>query len=42
MNTDPLPDKWRAFGLEVTECNGNDMASVVETIETCHVTANRR
>ncbi len=33
MNTDPLPDKWRAFGLEVTECNGNDMASVVETIE---------
>jgi transketolase len=33
MNTDPLPDKWRAFGLEVTECNGNDMASVVETLE---------
>ena len=33
MNTDPRPDKWRAFGLEVTECNGNDMASVVETIE---------
>ena len=33
MNTDPLPEKWRAFGLEVTECNGNDMAAVVETIE---------
>ncbi|ORM51030.1 transketolase [Pantoea conspicua] len=33
MNTDPLPEKWRAFGLEVTECNGNDMASVVGTIE---------
>lgn len=33
MNTDPLPEKWRAFGLEVTECNGNDMAQVVETLE---------
>lgn len=33
MNTDPLPEKWRAFGLEVTECNGNDMAAVVETLE---------
>ena len=33
MNTDPLPEKWRAFGLEVTECNGNDMAAVVGTIE---------
>ncbi|HCD1277017.1 TPA: transketolase [Citrobacter amalonaticus] len=33
MNTDPLPDKWRAFGLQVTECQGNDMASVVSTLE---------
>lgn len=33
MNSDPLPQKWRAFGLEVTECSGNDMASVVGTIE---------
>ncbi|MCQ8227408.1 MULTISPECIES: transketolase [Pantoea] len=33
MNTDPLPDKWRAFGLAVSECNGNDMAAVVEAIE---------
>lgn len=33
MNTDPLPEKWRAFGLEVTECNGNDMTAVVGTIE---------
>ncbi|MBB3304893.1 MULTISPECIES: transketolase [unclassified Enterobacter] len=33
MNTDPLPEKWRAFGLEVSECNGNDMAAVVEAIE---------
>lgn len=34
MNTDPLADKWRAFGLQVTECRGNDMQSVVETLET--------
>jgi len=33
MNTDPLPEKWRAFGLEVTECNGNDMAAIVDTLE---------
>ena len=33
MNTDPLADKWRAFGMEVSECQGNDMASVVAAIE---------
>ena len=31
--TDPLADKWRAFGMEVSECQGNDMASVVAAIE---------
>lgn len=33
MNTDPLDAKWRAFGLEVTECNGNSMQEVVDTLE---------
>lgn len=33
MNTDPLADKWRAFGLDVTECQGNNMASVVAALE---------
>lgn len=33
MNTDPLAEKWRAFGLAVSECNGNDMASVVSALE---------
>ncbi|WP_145577383.1 transketolase [Yersinia alsatica] len=33
MNTDPLADKWQAFGLQVTECQGNNMQSVVETLE---------
>lgn len=33
MNTDPLAEKWQSFGLQVTECAGNDMCSVVETLE---------
>ncbi|CAG9000819.1 MAG: Apulose-4-phosphate transketolase subunit A [Candidatus Celerinatantimonas neptuna] len=33
MNTDPLGDKWKAFGMEVIECEGNNMASVVNTLE---------
>ena len=33
MNTDPLTDKWRAFGHHAIECDGNDMASVVNTLE---------
>ncbi|HAC7851212.1 TPA_asm: transketolase [Salmonella enterica] len=33
MNTDPLAEKWRAFGMQVTECEGNNMASIVSTLE---------
>ncbi|HEN3282204.1 TPA: transketolase [Yersinia enterocolitica] len=33
MNTDPLADKWQAFGLQVTECKGNYMQSVVGALE---------
>ncbi|MBE2349024.1 transketolase [Klebsiella pneumoniae] len=33
MNTDPLDEKWRAFGMDVKQCNGNDMAEVVATLE---------
>ncbi|WP_456311508.1 transketolase [Serratia proteamaculans] len=33
MNTDPLAEKWSAFGLNVTECAGNDMQAVVDTLE---------
>lgn len=33
MNTEPLADKWQSFGLEVSECDGNDMASVVAALE---------
>jgi len=33
MPVDPLPEKWRAFGWNVLEIDGNDMAEVVEALE---------
>ncbi|TCP92141.1 transketolase subunit A [Cricetibacter osteomyelitidis] len=33
LNNDPLDEKWKAFGMEVHECNGNDIRSVVDTLE---------
>ncbi len=33
LKTDPLAEKWRAFGMEVSECEGNNLASVVSTLE---------
>ncbi|PNH88441.1 transketolase [Vibrio diazotrophicus] len=33
MRTDPLDEKWRAFGMQVTECEGNNVESVVSTLE---------
>lgn len=33
MKTDPLDEKWKAFGMQVTECEGNNVESVVSTLE---------
>jgi transketolase len=33
MNTDPLPDKFKAFNWEVFEIDGNNMIEVLETID---------
>lgn len=33
LKTDPLDKKWEAFGLQVSQCEGNNVASVVETLE---------
>ena len=33
MPLEPLGDKYRSFNWEVFECDGNDMAAIVETIE---------
>lgn len=32
MNTEPLAEKWSAFGMEVSECEGNDVESLVNTL----------
>ncbi|HVS46382.1 MAG TPA: transketolase, partial [Verrucomicrobiae bacterium] len=33
MPLEPFGDKYRAFNWEVFECDGNDMAAIIETIE---------
>lgn len=33
LNTDPLAEKWQAFGLAVSECDGNDIADLVHTLD---------
>ncbi|HZP92146.1 MAG TPA: transketolase [Burkholderiales bacterium] len=33
VGIDPLPDKWRAFGWEVREIDGHDMAQVVDALD---------
>ena len=33
MPSNPLPTKWRAFGWNVIDIDGHDMAQVVEALE---------
>lgn len=33
MRTDPLPDKWQAFGWHVQEMDGHDLPQVIEALE---------
>jgi len=33
MRTDPLPDKWQAFGWQVQEVDGHDLSQVIEALE---------
>lgn len=33
MPLEPLADKYRAFNWEVFQCNGNDMAEFIQTVE---------
>lgn len=33
MRTDPLDEKWKAFGFDVHQCEGNNMVSVVDVLE---------
>ena len=34
MGVEPFADKWRAFGWNVYQCDGNDIESVINTLET--------
>jgi transketolase len=34
MNSEPLADKYRAFGFDVVEIDGNDMRQLVDTLQT--------
>jgi transketolase len=33
LDLEPLADKWKAFGWRVLECDGHDVAAVVDTLE---------
>ncbi len=33
VSVEPLADKWRAFGWTVRECDGHDMAAVVDALD---------
>ncbi len=33
LNTNPLPEKWSAFGWHVMEINGHDMASILRALD---------
>jgi transketolase len=41
IGVDPLADKWRAFGWEVREIDGHDMAQVVDTLDALPLHAHR-
>ena len=36
MRTDPLPDKWKAFGWRVIECDGHNFDAITTAIEQAH------
>jgi transketolase len=41
LSIDPLADKWRAFGFEVREIDGHDMAQVVDALDALPLDSDR-
>ncbi len=41
MGIEPLDEKWRAFGWNVLEIDGHDMAAICEALDTATATAGR-
>lgn len=33
MNLEPLKDKWKSFGWEIYECDGNNVAQIADTLD---------
>jgi len=42
MNVEPFADKWRSFGWDVYHCDGNDIESVITTLEGIKVSSDRK
>ncbi|MCX6268266.1 MAG: transketolase [Bacteroidetes bacterium] len=41
MKLEPLADKWRSFGWEVIQCDGNDMEQILMAFTQAGITQNR-
>ncbi len=41
IDIEPIADKWRAFGWQVQEIDGNDMAAIVAALENARATEGR-
>jgi len=41
LNIEPVAEKWKSFGWETTEINGNDMMQIVQALETARCETNR-
>lgn len=41
MELEPLADKWKAFGWNVLECNGNDIKEVISTYNNARKSKNK-
>ncbi len=39
LNMEPIAEKWRAFGWEVRDINGNDIGAIVESLHWARATA---
>ena len=35
---EPVAEKWRAFGWEVVEADGNDLPSILDALDVCALT----
>ena len=41
MNSEPLVEKWRAFGWHVQDIDGHDMAAILQAVARAHATNGR-